>query len=92
MALGRRCDNGCESWPDDERYERCPICRSKTTRYNNLRPLPQDEADAREFEAFYERYCEKKEQPVNGGLPMPPEQASYWDKMYPDGQVAESSS
>lgn len=54
MAWGRRCDLGCESWPDDKRYDKCPSCGRETTRYSNLRPLDKLEALFAEFEAFYE--------------------------------------
>lgn len=56
MALGRRCDAGCESWPDTEKYKTCPVCGEQTTRFRNLEPLTQKEANAREFELFYERW------------------------------------
>jgi hypothetical protein len=56
MALGRRCDSGCESWPDTEKYAKCPVCGEKTKRFSNLEPLTQKEANAREFELFYERW------------------------------------
>lgn len=53
MALGRRCEAGCESWPDDPRYKVCPICGEATKRYRNLSPLDKSEALHAEFEAFY---------------------------------------
>ena len=56
MAWGRRCDVGCESWPDSDRYKTCPICNEEATRFSNLQPLTQEEANAREFELFYERW------------------------------------
>jgi hypothetical protein len=56
MAWGRRCDFGCESWPDDDHYKTCPSCGKETTRYSNLRPLDRTEALIAEFEAFYEDY------------------------------------
>lgn len=54
MAWGRRCDNGCESWPDDKRYKRCPSCGEPATRFSNLQPLDKLEALYAEFEAYYE--------------------------------------
>ena len=56
MAVGRRCDVGCESWPDSDNYKTCPVCGEETTRFSNLKPLTQPEANAREFELFYERW------------------------------------
>lgn len=90
MAWGRRCEVGCESWPDEDVYELCPVCGEPTTQYSNLRPLPEDEARTLrlqlEFEAYYVDYCEQKGQPVDGGLPMPPDEAAKWDVKYPDGR------
>lgn len=51
--VGRRCDTGCASWPDDVRYATCPICGDKTTRYSNVNPMTQQEARHAEFEVFY---------------------------------------
>jgi hypothetical protein len=45
MAWGRRCEIGCETWPDESTYTTCPSCGEKTTRYSNLSPL--DAAEAR---------------------------------------------
>lgn len=56
MALGRRCDLGCETWPDDDRYDTCPECREETTRYSNVKAITAEEASAREFELFYEAW------------------------------------
>lgn len=59
MALGRRCDTGCESWPDSDRYKTCPVCGEEATRFKNLQPLTQQEANQREFELYYERWNEQ---------------------------------
>jgi len=58
MALGRRCDNGCETWPDDQRYKRCPACGQHTTLYkgDNVDPLSESEANLAEFQHFYRRW------------------------------------
>jgi hypothetical protein len=85
VALGRRCDPGCESWPDDDRYKTCPLCGEETTRYRNLRPITQDEANELEFEAFYEKHCIDNDQPIDGPLGMGPEEEAEWDERYPDG-------
>lgn len=53
MAHGKRCDNGCASWPPLDRYKTCPICCERTTDYSNLQPLDEHEALEEEFEAFY---------------------------------------
>jgi hypothetical protein len=92
MAMGRRCDTGCASWPDDPRYRQCPICGEFTTRYSNLQPLDDDEATQREFEAYYESYCARRSQPVSGPLPMSPEQSLLWDGKYPEGRPSDDES
>ena len=90
MAWGRRCDPGCESWPDSDDYKRCPTCGEKTTRYSNLRPLDEGEAHSLkaqgEFKVFYEVWCRKKGQSDDGPLPMDREEAVYWDEKYPGGR------
>lgn len=77
MAWGRRCDTGCESWPDHDDYLVCPICGGETRRWRNLIPLSKDEADKEkariEFEVYYERHCEEMRQPVDGPLEAPRE-------------------
>lgn len=73
MAWGRRCEIGCESWPDEAIYDPCPTCGQKTTRYRNLTPLPADEARSillhEQFERYYERRCHRLGIPVEGPLP-----------------------
>ena len=75
MAWGRRCDLGCESWPDDKEYDPCPVCGQEAKRFSNLRPLEDDEARKQkariDFEAYYEKYCEERNQGVEG--PLSPE-------------------
>lgn len=72
QGWGRRCDLGCESWPDEMLYLKCPICGEETTRFSNLRPLPEDEAKSillhKQFETYYERYCTIAGQSVDGPL------------------------
>lgn len=72
VAAGRRCDIGCESWPDKAIYQTCPVCGEKTTRYSNLTPLPDDEAERvllmKQFDRYYERWCAQRGQPVEGPL------------------------
>lgn len=53
MAVGRRCEPGCESWPNLPRYKVCPVCGEDTTVYRGLSPLTSGEASAREFELYY---------------------------------------
>ncbi len=69
---GRRCDLGCESWPDELIYQKCPVCGEPTARYTNLNPVDPDEARSvirhKAFERFYEVHCQKKGQPVEGPL------------------------
>jgi hypothetical protein len=73
QTWGRRCDLGCESWPDLLEFQTCVRCGSETTRFSNLRPLSVEEARkiAREieFNAFYERRCAEKKIPSTGKLP-----------------------
>jgi hypothetical protein len=58
MAFGRRCDMGCESWPDDDKYETCPICGQEAERFSNLDPLTETEAAHALFEHFYAKWDE----------------------------------
>lgn len=73
MAWGRRCDNGCESWPDNEEFKVCPKCDEETKRFSNLQPLDLDEARSIkahiDFDAYYERRCARLGVPVEGPLP-----------------------
>lgn len=82
MALGRRCELGCETWPDDNRYNKCPTCGEDTTRYKGVTPLEQDEANHAEFLAFYEEW--DKRPAVR--LQMTPEESLKWDALYPNGR------
>lgn len=75
-GLGRRCELGCESWPDSNEYAVCPRCGGETTRFSNLQPL--SEAEARsikrhiEFNAYYEhQHCLQRGISPSG--PLPPE-------------------
>jgi hypothetical protein len=72
MPFGRRCGVGCASWPDKALFAHCPQCGEATTRYSNLTPLSDDEADSillhKEFDKFYARYCAQLGQPVEGAL------------------------
>lgn len=69
---GRRCDLGCESWPDDMIYQKCPTCGEPTTRYTNLWPVSAEEGRSAirlaAFERFYEVHCDKRGQSVDGDL------------------------
>lgn len=73
MAWGRRCELGCESWPDEALYAQCPECGEPTKRFRNLDPIAPDEAQSRllhiQFEKFYERRCKLLGIPVDGPLP-----------------------
>lgn len=72
-TLGRRCDMGCETWPDKTLYTKCPKCGEKTTRYRDVYPLPEDEAKAilldEQFKLYYEKRCAKLGIPADGPLP-----------------------
>lgn len=89
MALGRRCDMGCESWPDSNEYRVCPLCGEPTTRFRNLQPLDEDEARRVKFDAFYAGWCEGRNQPLDGPLPNTPEESLFWAAKYPDGEPPE---
>ena len=73
MALGRRCELGCESWPDTEAFKKCPECGEPTRRMSGLSPLALEEAQSvlrhYQFERAYEEHCRKLGQPVEGPLP-----------------------
>lgn len=75
MAWGRRCDLGCESWPDEVRYKHCIECGEPTTRFSNLNPIDPEEAKSRfrhsEFEKFYARRCARRGVAADGPLPEP---------------------
>jgi hypothetical protein len=66
---GRRCALGCESWPDESDYARCPQCGEPTSRYSDLYPLSSEEARSKklhiEFERFYEARCERLGTPTS---------------------------
>lgn len=84
MALGRRCDLGCLTWPDDKKkYDPCPICGEPTTRYRGVTVADEDEITQAMFEAFYKEWDERK--PANRLL-MTPEESLYWDEKYPGGR------
>jgi hypothetical protein len=88
MALGRRCDLGCETWPDDTKYKVCPECGQETTRYkgNNIHPLTEEEATPLRFEAFYKEWDEKMPE---SRLEMSPTESLKWEELYPDGRPSE---
>ena len=73
MAWGRRCELGCESWPDESDFDFCPSCGEPTVRYSNLTPLDADEAHSLRrhaaFERYYEGYCNRRGITVDGPLP-----------------------
>lgn len=83
MALGRRCDIGCLTWPDDPAYKTCPVCGEKTKRYRGVKPADADEVAQAKFEAFYKEWDEKM---PDSRLQMSPEQSLRWDGKYPNGR------
>ena len=88
MAIGRRCEIGCETWPDDDKYKACPECGETTTRYRGVEPLSEEEAAPRRFEAFYREWDEKM---PDVRLKMTPEETLRWDGLYPDGRPSPSA-
>ena len=73
MAKGRRCDLGCESWPDEPIYSTCPACGEATKQYTNLTPLDPEDAQRflllAQFEEFYARRCALRGISVDGPIP-----------------------
>lgn len=59
MAVGRRCPMGCETWPDSDKYSKCPKCEEPTKKFSGVEPLPNREAESIvnhiEFEKYYEQ-------------------------------------
>lgn len=58
MAWARRCDLGCETWPDEPVYKKCAVCGESTKRFSNAREseiLTASEAARLMFEDYYER-------------------------------------
>lgn len=90
MAWGRRCDLGCESWPDDDIFDTCPVCGEETERFSNLRPLSEEEATSLRlhlsFEDFYETWCNDVGQPADDALEPTEEQHKKYDALYPGGR------
>ncbi len=74
--LGRRCAAGCETWPDSETFNVCPICNEETTRFRSVTPITEEEATSfmlnLQFEQFYKRHCQRLGSPVEGPLPSQP--------------------
>lgn len=62
--LGRRCDMGCETWPDEAEYARCPVCEEPTSRYRDVHPLSPEDAQSKvnhiKFERYYEDRCARR--------------------------------
>lgn len=70
----RRCDIGCESWPDDPIFTTCTYCGEPTTRVRNINPkISFEEARSIKlhelFERFYERRCKRLGIEADGPLP-----------------------
>lgn len=80
--IGRRCEVGCETWPDDDQYERCPGCGKPTRRYRNMTPLDDSEARRAAFEYFYVEW--DKRPAVR--LQETPEEKLRWEALYPGGR------
>jgi hypothetical protein len=56
--VGRRCEMGCETWPDDTLYSICPNCEEPTRRFTRMSPLSAEEALSKKKHADFERWCE----------------------------------
>lgn len=59
-VIGRRCTTGCATWPDDDKYETCPVCNEQTVRFNGLTPLSHAEAEKRRKHAEFDQYYESE--------------------------------
>src|SRR4051794_19383456 len=70
---GRRCEQGCATWPDKVEFERCLHCGRPTSRHSGLSPMAMKEAKSllvrAKFNAFYAKRCERLRIPVAGDLP-----------------------
>jgi hypothetical protein len=80
--IGRRCEIGCETWPDTDDYEICPVCSRPTRRFRNVSPMNESEARHAHFEAFYEEWDKRPKV----RLQMTPEELLRWDSLYPGGK------
>ena len=91
MPQGRRCDMGCETWPDDFKYRVCPECGQPTARFqgSNIHPLTEEEAAPKLFEAFY-REWDQNMPPTR--LDMAPDESVKWDSLYPNGRPSQPAS
>lgn len=69
---GRRCELGCESWPDSLEFNTCLRCGGPTKRYSNLQPMSLEEGRSAlahaKFTAYYEKHCAELGIPVSGPL------------------------
>jgi hypothetical protein len=92
MAVGRRCELGCESWPNKDLYKRCPECGQPTEVYRNLDPIDDEEAESRllhaQFVLFYTKWCKMKGYSAedDSTLPADPEIDAKYDMLYPEGK------
>lgn len=64
MTIGRRCSSGCATWPDDDQYEVCPICKEETRRFRDLTPLNHKDAKSRKLHAEFNDYYENEHVPA----------------------------
>lgn len=71
-GLGRRCEIGCETWPDSDEFKTCPKCGEPAKRYSGMTPLTLEEARSIkahiDFDAYYERHCARLGIPASGPL------------------------
>lgn len=59
-AAGRRCDMGCESYPDHADFSTCLVCGEPTRRLNNAWPMPEEEARSKLAHAKFEEWLEEQ--------------------------------
>lgn len=52
----RRCEMGCESWPDSDLYNFCLSCGEATTRIKQSPTLTDEEARSRTLHALFEEH------------------------------------
>lgn len=74
----RRCDIGCQSWPDEPIFTHCVHCGELTTRVRNIEPdIDRDEARSLKlhelFDKFYALVCAQRGIPADGPLEADPE-------------------
>lgn len=56
----KRCAIGCESWPNDAKFNTCPICGEATRVIDKEPTVTPQEAQSIQLRCFFEEYYEKR--------------------------------